>query len=268
MSMDNIEAKKSLGQNFLKNPKILEKIANKTIEILENTEKNHKKPVKILEIGPGKGALTAYLLKTGRPVIAIETDERMIPILQEEFKKPIKDKLFDLIEADIREFDPNTIKNPYILVANIPYYLTGFIMRQFLESENQPLAMIVMVQKEVALRMVDTKQTLLSLSAQTYGKPSILTHVAKGNFTPAPKVDSSVLVINNISKEIFNKKPSLEQQYWEIAKKAFNSKRKQLGGTVFRDISPEQKEKLSKYLKERPENITPQEWVQILSLIS
>ncbi len=259
-----MQAKKSLGQNFLKNEGVLNKIKQKTEEILKKEQVHNKKTIKILEIGPGKGALTKHLLDTKHPVFAIEADDRLIPILQETFEKPLKNKDFELIHQDIRLFEPKNITDPYILVANIPYYLTGFIFRQFLESENQPLAIIVLIQKEVAKRIIDTKQTLLSLSVQIYGEPHILTHVSKGNFTPAPKVDSSVLVIENISKKHFKNKTE-EKKFWEIAKKAFGSKRKQLGGTILKNLPQETKSKLSQYLTKRPEDLSISDWLIITS---
>ena len=253
-----MDAKKSLGQNFLKNPVILRKMADKTKEILTREQKHSKKPIQILEIGPGKGALTEYLQALGHPMLAIETDDRLIPILQETFKKPIKNKLFKLIHQDIRLFDPTSIKGPYVIVANIPYYLTGYIFKHFLESDHQPLAMITMVQKEVAKRMIDKKQSLLSLCAKTYGQPSVLTHVSKGNFTPMPNVDSSVLVIDHISKDIFAAHPTLEKKYWQIAKKAFNSKRKQLGGTVLKGL-------MHSFAKKRAEELSVKDWIRVTS---
>ncbi len=259
-----MQAKKSLGQNFLKNEGILNKIKEKTEEILKKEQKNNKKTIKILEIGPGKGALTKHLLETNHSVLAIEADDRLIPLLQEEFKKPLQDNVFELLHQDIREFNPESIQDPYILVANIPYYLTGFIFRQFLESKNQPLAIIVLIQKEVAKRIIDTKQTLLSLSIQIYGKPHILTHVSKGNFNPAPKVDSSVLVIEDINKKHFESEGQ-EKTFWEIAKKAFNSKRKQLGGTILKQIKTENSDVLSKYTKKRPEELSVSDWLIITS---
>ena len=267
----DLSAKKSLGQNFLKNTTIIEKIAKKTQEIIEKNQKNLKKPIQILEIGPGKGALTEYLLKLGNPVTAIEADDRMVEFLTKKFAEPLENKGFSLILQDIREFSPENIKNPYILVANIPYYLTGYIFKQFLESNHQPLAIIVMIQKEVALRMTDRKQSLLSLCANTYGKPSILTHVSKGNFVPMPKIDSSVLVIDEISKDLFKNSSNpdvLEKLYWQSAKKGFNSKRKQVGGTVLRDELKKTNSKLHEFSKRRPEELSTQDWLKIASEIS
>lgn len=267
----DLSAKKSLGQNFLKNKAIIEKISKKAKEIIEKNQKNIKKPIKILEIGPGKGALTESLLTLGNPVEAIEADGRMVTFLTDHFQKELQNKTFSLFHRDIREFSPTEVKGPYILVANIPYYLTGYIFKQFLESDHQPLALIVMIQKEVALRMTDKKQSLLSLCANTYGKPFILTHVSKGNFVPMPTIDSSVLVIDDINKDLFKnvKNPEqLERTYWITAKKAFNSKRKQVGGTILKEVLRVEENPLKHFTKRRPEELSTEDWLQIAKIIS
>ncbi len=249
----NLEAKKSLGQNFLKNKTIIKKIVEESkIYIDKNTT--------IVEIGPGTGELTAEILEIfpKNPVLCIETDDRAIPLLKERFKN--KGNL-TIIHQDIREYDKK-IDSDYVLIANIPYYLTGFIFKKFLESENQPKTMIFMVQKEIAQRAIDKKLSLFSLGIKTYGEPYVFIKVSKGNFIPAPKVDSAVLIIKNINKNIFKKEKStidIEKKYWETAKKAFNSKRKQLGSTL--------KIEDDKYKKERPENISPEDWIYITKLL-
>lgn len=255
----HLEAKKSLGQNFLKNKTIIKKIAGEARQYIdENTN--------IIEIGPGTGELTAEILEIfpKNNLFCIEADDRAIPILEDRFKK---NKNLTLIHQDIRLFDIDSKENKkigknYIIIANIPYYLTGFIFKKFLEAENQPKTMILMVQKEIADRGIDKKMSLFSLSLRTYGEPYVFLKVSKGNFVPAPKVDSAILVIKNINKDIFRKEPKhkdLEQKYWETAKKAFNGKRKQLGHTL--KITEE------KYKKERPENISPNDWIYITKLL-
>lgn len=257
-----LEAKKSLGQNFLKNTTIIQKMVAECVFIAKNLTDKGEKEVTVLEIGPGTGALTEYILKTGLKTIAVEADNRAIPVLEEKFKK-YKD--FELIHEDIRTFDMKKVKKPYIIVANIPYYLTGYITRKFLESEHQPVAMIIMVQKEVAVRINDKKHSLASLGVLTYGTPRILMHVSKGNFVPAPKVDSSVLIIDNVHREHFQGKKGieLEKTYWEIAKKAFGNKRKQLGGTVLKGLVHEE---LTSYNKKRPEDLEVQDWITIAKI--
>ena len=255
----HLEAKKSLGQNFLKNKTIIKKIVEEARQYIgENTN--------IIEIGPGTGELTAEILMVfpKNNLICIEADDRAIPLLNDRFKE---NKNLTLIHQDIRTFDIDSEENKkiaadYIIIANIPYYLTGFIFKKFLEAENQPKTMILMVQKEIADRGIDKKMSLFSLGLKTYGEPYIFMKVSKGNFLPAPKVDSAILVIKNINKDIFNKElnhKDLEKKYWETAKKAFNGKRKQLGHTL--KINEE------KYKTERPENITPADWIYITKLL-
>ncbi len=253
----NLEAKKSLGQNFLKNTTIIKKIVEESKQYID-------KNTTILEIGPGTGELTAEILKVfpENNLICIETDDRAIPLLQDRFKKNISKNL-EIIHKDIRLFDisedlDNKTAQNYVLIANIPYYLTGFIFKKFLESEKQPKTMILMVQKEIADRSMDKKMSLFSLGLKTYGEPYVFMKLSKGNFVPAPKVDSAVLIIKNINKNIFNE-DKIEKEYWETAKKAFNSKRKQLGSTLKID--------LEKYKKERPENISPKDWIYITQLL-
>ncbi len=249
----NLEAKKSLGQNFLKNKTIIKKIVEESRQYID-------KNTTIIEIGPGTGELTAEILEIypKNPVICIEADDRAIPLLTERFAN--KDNL-TLIHQDIRLFEQNLGSN-HIIIANIPYYLTGFIFKKFLESEHQPKTMILMVQKEIADRGVDKKMSLFSLGLKTYGQPYVLMKVSRGNFIPAPKVDSAILIIKNINKDIFKKEKeykNIEKKYWETAKKAFNSKRKQIGSTLkIEDV---------KYKKERPENIKPEDWIYITKLL-
>lgn len=261
----NLEAKKSLGQNFLKNTTIIKKIVEEAKQYIgENTN--------IIEIGPGTGELTAEILKIfpKNKLICIETDDRAIPLLNERFEKNIKTtKNLEIIHQDIRLFDiddkkQDKISQDYVIIANIPYYLTGFIFKKFLEAKNQPKTMIFMVQKEIADRAMDKKMSLFSLGIKTYGEPYIFMKVSKGNFVPAPKVDSAVLIIKNINKNIFENETKasikyIEKKYWETAKKAFNSKRKQLGSTL--KITDD------KFKKERPENVIPVDWIYITKLV-
>src|SRR3989344_4466575 len=193
--------RKILGQNFLKSETALRKIVEAG-EIKQNDI--------ILEIGPGKGALTEKLLGTRCKVLAIEKDDSLCEFLKEKFKKEILSGQINLIHGDILEFTPRTYNldpRPYKVIANIPYNITGAILKKFLSAENKPEAMTLMVQKEVAERIVarDGKESLLSISVKAYGKPKILFKVGRGNFFPAPNVDSAVIKIENISDKIFKK---------------------------------------------------------------
>ncbi|MFA5934786.1 MAG: 16S rRNA (adenine(1518)-N(6)/adenine(1519)-N(6))-dimethyltransferase RsmA [Candidatus Paceibacterota bacterium] len=217
-----VHAKKSLGQNFLKSKTAL-------MAIIKAGEVNPSDI--ILEIGPGKGALTEKILETGAKVIAIEKDDRLIEFLNEKFEKEVKSGRFSLITGDVLEIELSSLNlepRNYKLIANIPYYITGLIFRKFLEGKIQPSKLVVMVQKEIADRIVarDEKESLLSLSVKCYGEPKKIMKVGKENFSPEPKVDSAILLIDNISKNFF--KEITEENFFEVIKAGFAHKRKVL----------------------------------------
>jgi 16S rRNA (adenine1518-N6/adenine1519-N6)-dimethyltransferase len=214
--------KKSLGQNFLNSPAILKTIADAgSLEIGE----------RVLEIGPGEGTLTRELLSRGAQVTAVEMDDRLIPILEQTFTREITSGQFRLIHGDILEMMADELgldTGPWKLIANIPYYITGAIIRKFFETENQPIQMVLLVQKEVADRIIahDTKESILSLSVKAYGKPELIQKVPRGAFTPAPNVDSAIITISDISKKFFS--AFNEEQFFELVRAGFKSRRKML----------------------------------------
>jgi len=254
-----MRAKKSLGQNFLNSKTIAQ-------EIVRAAELS--KLDTVLEIGPGKGFLTSELLKTEAHILAIEKDDRLIPFLQEKFTKEIATGRFTLIHGDITNFDPSThglTKGNYKLIANIPYYLTGYIIRSFLETPHKPERMILMIQKEVADRIVarDNKESILSIAIKAYGVPRIVKKVPARYFTPAPNVDSAVLAIEHISNKHFNDS-AFEKLFFDIVKTGFAHKRKQLAGNIKELFG----DRTSILLKEaginpssRAEDITLKEWL-------
>lgn len=194
----------------------------------------------ILEIGPGKGALTRELLSTGARVIAVEKDEALVTHLSETFAHEIASGRLILLSGDIRDFSPlrlNLNLGGYVVAANIPYYITGEIIRQFLSTDAPPRAMALLVQKEVAERIIarDHKESILSLSVKVYGTPKIIAKVSKGNFSPPPSVDSAIIVIDTISKEAFAKVP--EHAFFKVVKTGFASKRKFLANNLARGFS-------------------------------
>jgi 16S rRNA (adenine1518-N6/adenine1519-N6)-dimethyltransferase len=242
----NFRAKKSLGQNFLKSQPALKMMC----EAGEVNEKDF-----ILEIGPGKGALTEKLLERAGTVLAIEKDRDLFEFLQEKFQDEIKNKKLILVEGDVLIFDfasvifnfcsgPRTredkgpdhsqkLKLPtqhnYKIIANIPYNITGAIIKKFLSCDIQPEKMVFLVQKEVAERIVarDGKESILSLSVKAYGIPKYEMKVSKRFFSPSPKVDSSIISINNISKKNFADFAD-EKNFFKIIKAGFAHKRKVL----------------------------------------
>lgn len=224
--------KKSLGQNFLNNPSIVLKICDAA---------EPKKTDAVLEIGPGLGALTETLLATAGKVIAIEKDDSLFAELSTKFENEIQSGKFNLINGDILEFDPETLRDSdsYKLVANIPYNITGAIIEKFLSAQFQPKLMVLMVQKEVADRIVAKnkktggpgKESILSIAVKAYGNPSYICTVKAGNFVPAPSVDSAVIAISNISREHFINKHH-EEVFFQVMKAAFAHKRKTISGNL------------------------------------
>ena len=203
----------------------------------------------ILEIGPGKGALTRELIATGARVVAVEKDPTLVLGLRETFKRELASQQFELIERDVRDFAPQSSKleaGSYVIAANIPYYITGEIIRQFLETDVQPRSMALLVQKEVADRIMgkatgnrqQAKESILSLSVKAYGTPKIVAKVSRGNFSPPPNVDSAILLIENISKNFFtlNNVEGFgdldEKIFFKVVKTGFASKRKFLASNL------------------------------------
>lgn len=260
------KAKKSLGQNFLKSEKAL-----KAMVLAAEVESSDI----VLEIGPGQGALTEHLLKTGATVVAVEKDDNLFIFLQEKFAFEINNKKLFLVHDDILEFDEekqrinNLVKGKYKIAANIPYYITGQIIRQFLTSDNQPSEMAILVQKEVAERIVanDSKESLLSIGVKAYGHPKKEMVVSRGSFTPAPNVDSAIISIKNISRDYFSENKIDEEKFWEIIHYAFAHKRKTLANNLRGVIDQKtwqkflQKENLPPSV--RAEDLTLKNWVTL-----
>lgn len=210
-----MQAKKSLGQNFLTS-------VPARIAIIEAGEISPTDS--ILEIGPGRGFLTKALLETGAKLTALEKDKDLIPLLTEQFGNSPS---FTLVEGDALTYDPE--KPGYKLIANIPYYITGAILERYLSHINQPILMVVLIQKEVAERVCarDGKESILSLSVKVYGEPRLVYRVSRGSFNPAPTVDSAVLQIKNVSRKNF-KNQYHEQIFFKALKRGFAHKRKYL----------------------------------------
>lgn len=213
-------AKKSLGQHFLIAPNSIKS----TVEAAALSPKDT-----VLEVGPGHGALTKELLAQGAKVVAVEKDDRLIAELEETFAAEVREERFSLVHGDILEEDLSTLDIPegYKVVANIPYYITGILIRTLLTAHKQPSHVVLIVQKEIAERIArDEKESILSLSVKAYGTPRYVGTIKRGAFKPQPNVDSAILCIEAISRDFFTN--ISEERFFEVVKAGFASKRKYL----------------------------------------
>jgi len=205
------------------------------------------------------------LAKEAKKVIAIEKDKRMVEILKRELKN--LDNV-EIIEGDAREKIEEIakkIEKNYKIVANIPYYLTSFLIRKILELKNKPKLIVLMVQKEVAQRICakPPKMNLLAVSVQFYAKPKIVSFVSKKSFWPRPKVDSAILKI--IPKKILWN-AEFEDLFFKIVKAGFSQPRKQLINNLSKKLGIDKMEikewllKMKISTKERAEALKIKDW--------
>lgn len=250
-------AKKSLGQNFLKSEPALRKIVEAG-EIQEGDV--------ILEIGPGRGALTKKLLASSCQLIAVEKDVNLYELLKNKFREEISSGQLKLVQNDILDFDLSyqLLAKSYKLIANIPYNITGAILKKFLTAENQPKKMILMLQHEVAKRIIASgrKESILSISVKAYGKPKIIMKVPARYFSPVPQVDSAVIAIKNISRKTFEENNINEEKFWEIVKAGFAHKRKKLSSNL-KILKYGEIASLETLENKRAEDLTLEDWISL-----
>lgn len=223
----------------------------------------------VLEIGAGKGMLTAELAKSAGRVIAVEKDLALLPLLASAIPQSPALRVH-IVAGDIRDLLRDKIfqkklGTTYHVVANIPYYLTGQLFRLLLQDAFAfPKSITVLVQKEVAERIVakPPHMNMLALSLQSYGKAKIVRGVSKGCFHPQPKVDSSIIHIGAISKKFFLRQRIDEKKFFALLKRGFAHKRKllksNLGGIMKDSASMFQRCRV--HPLSRPENLSLDDW--------
>jgi 16S rRNA (adenine1518-N6/adenine1519-N6)-dimethyltransferase len=222
MKQFSLRPVKGLGQNFLHDNRALQEIVV-AAHILPSDD--------ILEIGPGLGNLTRYLALTAQRVVAVELDKNLFPAL-ESVIAPYKN--VHLVQGDILRVNPTDLMdNPdYLVVANIPYYITSAVIRHILESGSHPRRLVLTMQEDVARRICagPGKMSLLALSVQVYGVPEIVAYIPAESFYPVPKVDSAVLRVEIMPEPRIP--AALLDQFFKLTKAGFSQKRKTLRNSL------------------------------------
>lgn len=242
----NFRPKKSLGQNFLTNKRIVEKIIKTACLDPKDT---------VVEVGPGFGVLTEALLDCAKKVIAIEKDRRLFEYLADKFSRA---RNLELVHADV--LNVPLPKTTYSLIANIPYSITSPILDHFIRENptNLPQKAVLLVQKEVAQKLcaAPPRMNVLALHVQTFGRPKIIAPVSKNNFRPRPKVDSAIIKID------FPKTAEINVdlgRYFDLIHCAFSQKRKMLKNSLPEALLT----KANIDPARRPETISIEEWIKL-----
>lgn len=251
-------ADKNLGQHWL-----FDKTALRHIVELAKIKKGET----VLEIGPGLGTLTHELLVAGAKVIAVELDESLAAELEDRFAE----KNFELRLESILKFDFGTMPKGYKIVANIPYYLTSHLLRLICESNNKPNCAVLLVQKEVAERVsaIPGEMSLLAVSVQTYARTSLGDIVPAKLFSPPPKVDSRVLILEFLHNTLVGD----TTKFFRVVKAGFSQARKKLRSSLAGglQISPAEADELLQSAEidpsRRAQTLSIEEWKKLSSLI-
>ncbi len=211
-----------MGQNFLVDPSALRRIVEAA---------GLPGDASVLEVGPGLGSLTRYLAQVARRVVAVELDARLLPALEEVLGAYGN---VEIVQGDILGLDPAALmgQEAYYVVANIPYYITSALIRHLLEASARPRRIALTVQREVAERICAApgEMSLLALSVQVYGSPSIALRIPAGAFLPPPKVDSAVVRIDLYDAPRVPR--DRLDSFFRLAKAGFSQKRKTLRNAV------------------------------------
>ncbi len=212
-----LQPKKSLGQNFLFDDQILAQITV-AAELTPDDE--------VLEIGPGLGSLTRHLAQTARRVVAVELDDRLLPLLHRELALYPQ---VEIVHGDILTQDPGQLfpDRAYKVVANVPYYITAGILRHVVSGPVKPVLLVMTVQKEVAQRLLarPDEMSLLAVSVQFYGRPTLVGTIRAGAFWPRPEVDSAIVRVDLRRRDVIS---ADEATFFRVVRAGFSQKRKQL----------------------------------------
>jgi len=255
-----VAPKKSLGQHWLKDRDVLMKIAEDAEIQPDDT---------VLEIGPGLGTLTSELLRRSKNVVAVELDQDLAAKLPGQFPG----KALEVVNEDILSFDISRLPENYVVVANVPYYITSKIIRLLLDADNKPRQTVLLIQKEVAERLAagPGNMSILAISAQIFAEVSLGDVVPAEYFTPPPKVDSQVVILK--TRTVALVAPSDEKAFFRVVKAGFSSKRKKLRSSLSAGLGvtkPEIEEILGKAginPDVRAEALSIPEWITLAKIV-
>lgn len=248
---------KSLGQHWLHDRAVLAHIADGAD--IQSTDT-------VLEIGPGLGTLTSELLRRAEKVVAVEFDAELARKLPGQF--PGKNLIVH--HEDILQFDLSQLPSGYKVVANVPYYITSKIVQKLMTADNKPAMTVLLVQKEVAERIAARPgdMSILAISAQVYARASLGDVVLAGLFTPPPKVDSQVVILQTRPQPLVL--PEQEKAFFRIVKAGFSSKRKKIRSSLSGGLGIS-KQEVETFLAKaeispdaRAEDLATPDWLRII----
>lgn len=254
-------AKKSLGQHWLKDRDVLSSIADDALINPNDT---------VLEIGPGLGTLTSELLRRAKKVVAVEIDGDLAAKLPGQFPG----KNLEVVNQDILTYDLNNLPPHYVVVANVPYYITSKIIQLLMTAENKPRRIVLLIQKEVAQRLAakEGDMSILAISAQVYATVELSDVVPADYFTPPPKVDSQVVILHTRPNQQVPRE--IEKQFFRVVKAGFSAKRKKLRSSLAGGLGlskPEVERLLVKATinaDARAEMLSIDDWLKLAKLVS
>jgi 16S rRNA (adenine1518-N6/adenine1519-N6)-dimethyltransferase len=258
-----LHPKKSLGQNWLVDDAALARIAAAAELTLQDT---------VLEIGPGLGTLTRHLAERAGRVVAVELDGQLIAPLQ---RAVAGYSNVTIVHGDILQFAPSDlVSGPYKVAANLPYYITSAVIRHLLEAHLPPSRIVLTVQLEVAQRITAApgKLSLLAVSVQFYGRPTLVARLKAGAFYPPPKVDSAVVCIEPYSRPAVQVED--RDRFFAVVKAGFSQKRKQLHNALAAGLNRPQAEVAEGLARaqvdgrRRAETLTLEEWAAVSRTLS
>jgi 16S rRNA (adenine1518-N6/adenine1519-N6)-dimethyltransferase len=254
----SLNPSKRLGQNFMVDRSAIKRI----IDSAEISQEDN-----IIEIGPGTGILTKELANKAKKVVAIEKDIKLAEILKENLNK----ENVEIISRDVLEIDDfcqffsNSKNKEYKIVANLPYYITSYLIRKVLGLENPPQKAILVMQKEVGQRIcqLPPRMNLLAVSVQLHSRVNLLGYISKDSFWPKPKVEAAIVKLE-MKKE---KLKTNQELFFKIVKAGFSQPRKRLDNNLSKELKLE-KEKIADYLRscnilpgKRAESLSLEDWV-------